>query len=113
MKWGLGGFRPWLFQRISAVYMLVFLLVFFVVVISCPPNDYASWRNFFANPVMWMATSMFFVSLFMHAWIGLRDVILDYIHNMPIRLILLVGLGTFLISLALWAFRALFAVISL
>jgi len=113
MKWGLGGFRPWLFQRISAVYMVGFLLLFFAAIVSCPPSDYAAWRAWFANPVMWMATAMFFVGLFIHAWIGLRDVILDYVHNMPIRLLLLVGLGTFLISLTLWVFRALFAVISL
>lgn len=113
MKWGLGGFRPWLFQRISAVYMLGFMLAFFVAMISCPPSDYQAWREWFANPVMWMGTAMFFVGLFIHVWIGLRDVILDYIHNMPIRLLLLVGLGTFLIGLTLWVFRALFAVVSL
>ncbi len=113
MRWGLGGFRPWLFQRISAVFMLVFLLYFMLTLASCPPADYVAWREWIAHPVMWMASAMFFSSLFLHVWVGLRDVILDYIHNVLVRLILLVGLGTFLISLTLWVFRALFAVVSL
>lgn len=113
MRWGLGGFRPWLFQRVSAVYMLAFLVFFMIMMASCPPSDYVSWRSWLAHPAMWMATAIFFVGLFIHAWVGLRDVILDYIHNVSIRLVTLIGLGTFLISLALWVFRALFAVVSL
>ncbi len=113
MRWGLGGFRPWLMQRISAVYMLVFLLAFLMGIASCPPSDYQAWRDLFANPVVWMATAMFFVGLFIHVWVGLRDVILDYIHNVVIRVLLLVALGTVLIGLGLWVFRALFVVISL
>lgn len=113
MRWGLGGFRPWLFQRVSAVYMLAFFLFFITTILSCPPANYLEWRAWFAHPVMWMATAVFFVALFLHVWVGLRDIILDYFHNMPIRLFALVGLGTFLISLTLWVFRALFAVVSL
>lgn len=110
MRWSLGGFRPWLFQRISAVYMLGFLLFFMLAIYSCPPADHQTWREWFAHPVMWMATAIFFVSLFLHVWVGLRDVILDYLHNLPIRLVVLISLGVFLISLTLWVFRALFTV---
>ncbi len=113
MRWGLGGFRPWLFQRVSAVYMLGFLLFFMVIMVSCPPSDYQAWRAWFAHPIMWMATAIFFVGLFLHVWIGLRDVILDYLHSVPVRLVVLVGLGIFLISLILWVFRALFTVVIL
>jgi succinate dehydrogenase / fumarate reductase membrane anchor subunit len=92
------------------------MLVYFVYVISvfslCPPADYVQWKAWLAQPWVWMSTALFFVALFTHAWVGLRDVILDYVSNTAIRLIMLVGLGAFLISLTLWVFRALFAVVT-
>jgi len=111
MKWGLGGFRPWFFQRASAVYMLGYLLFIVGVFGLCPPQNYQQWIDWLARPEIWMASALFFVALFIHAWVGLRDVILDYVHPVVLRLLLLSALGAFLLSLTLWVFRALFAVV--
>ena len=69
------GLHAWLVQRISAVYMLffiVFLLTHFVV---DPPHSYQAWHAWMMGRVMSIATAVFFAALLAHAWVGLRDVI--------------------------------------
>ncbi len=111
MSGGLGGFRPWFFQRISAVYLLAYLIFFLAQLLICPIEDYARWKAWLSAPVIWMATGLFFLALFIHLWVGLRDVILDYIHPVALRVALLTGLGAVLAALTLWVFRALVAVV--
>lgn len=43
----------------------------------------------------------------MHAWVGARDVILDYVHLMVFRVGLLVFLSFRLTGLAVWAMQIL------
>ena len=35
---------------------------------------------------MRLATLLFFVALLYHAWVGLRDILMDYLHATSIRL---------------------------
>lgn len=111
MRWGLGGFRPWFIQRVGAVYMLGYFLFIMGVFAVCPPQNYQDWIAWLSRPEIWSASALFFVSLFLHAWIGLRDIILDYIKPLGLRVFMLAALAAFLLSLTLWVFRALFAVV--
>lgn len=108
---GLAGFRPWFWQRLSAVYLAGFVLFVAGRLIWFPVTDYGQWHDWLASPLMWMATALFFIALLMHAWVGARDVVLDYIKPDGLRLMMLVGLGGFLLALGLWAARALMMVV--
>jgi succinate dehydrogenase / fumarate reductase membrane anchor subunit len=44
----------------------------------------------------------FFAALLVHAWIGLRVVMMDYVHPVALRIGLLVLLGVSLIAMAVW-----------
>lgn len=112
MKWGLGGFNPWFLQRASAVYLLGYFLAVMAVFALCPPQGYEQWQGWLSHPLTWGATALFFLSLFMHAWVGVRDVILDYVHPVALRILVLAGVGSILILLTLWVFRGLFAVVT-
>jgi len=104
------GLRTWLIQRLSAVYMLLFVVCFAVYFALNTPNSYLEWRTMMANSFVGITSTLFFLSLLMHAWIGMRDVIMDYIQFDGIRLALLTGVGFALLATAIWIMKILLTV---
>lgn len=104
------GLSAWLLQRVSAVYIAVFLLYVLISLAMFQPVDYQHWREWVSHDYRHLFIALFFIALMMHSWVGGRDVILDYIKPFALRLVLLVGLGLFLLWLLLWALRILLAV---
>ena len=82
------GMRDWLAQRITAVIMAVYTLIVAAVVQTNTPLKYAGWQSLFAQGWMRVATLLFAVSLAWHAWVGVRDIIMDYIKQDGLRLTL-------------------------
>lgn len=101
------GLKAWLFQRLSAVYIAVFILVAGIWFVIRSPQSFEQWHGWITSPVMTIATAIFFWALLVHAWVGLRDVIIDYINAFAVRLVLLVLLGLTLVGLGLWVARIL------
>ena len=82
------GLRDWLVQRITAVIMAVYSVIAVIVLVSNKNITYAVWRDLFAQGWMRVATLLFAVSLGWHAWIGVRDILMDYIKPAGLRLAL-------------------------
>jgi succinate dehydrogenase / fumarate reductase membrane anchor subunit len=80
------GLRDWLAQRITAVIMAVYTAMVFVVVLRNTPVKFELWRNLFAQGWMRVATLLFAVSLAWHAWVGMRDILMDYVKPTGLRL---------------------------
>lgn len=79
------GMRQWLAQRLSAVYMALYTLLLAAMLLIQHPADFSQWQAFFV-PWWWrLLTWLFFLSLAMHAWLGVRDVLKDYIFNVTLR----------------------------
>ncbi len=96
------GMRLWLTQRISALVMVVYLLLMLVVLAIKQPNDYVSWLGLM-SPWWWrLLTLVFFVSLLIHAWLGVRDVFKDYVFNLKLRGFLQVVVDLLLIGYLCW-----------
>ena len=104
------GLRSWLLQRISAVYLAAYLVAVVVAISICFPATYTQWHSWIAHPVVNVATVIFFISLMFHAWVGIRDVILDYVSPLIIRFLLLVFIGAGLLSMGIWSIRILCSV---
>ena len=85
------GLRDWLAQRITAVIMAVYTVIMAVVFLKNSPFTYASWKALFAQGWMRVATLLFALSLAWHAWVGVRDILMDYIKPDGLRLTLQVG----------------------
>ena len=85
------GLRDWLAQRITAVIMAVYTVIAVSVLLSGHPITYAVWRDLFAQGWMRVATLLFMASLAWHAWVGVRDILMDYIQPAGLRLTLEVG----------------------
>jgi succinate dehydrogenase / fumarate reductase, membrane anchor subunit len=104
------GLKDWLAQRITAVIMAVFTLVFLVIYLMSGKLDYGTWANIFAPTWMKVLTVMTFLSLGYHAWIGLRDIYMDYIGAASIRLFLEAATILALVGYGVWAIAILWRV---
>jgi len=82
------GLRDWLAQRITAVIMAVYSVIAVAVFIVNKNITYAVWRDLFSQGWMRVATLLFIVSLAWHAWVGVRDILMDYIKPDGLRLTL-------------------------
>lgn len=102
------GLRAWIVQRLTALFMTGFILLAIISLLAAPPSSYIAWREWIAHPVLSLASALFFASLLMHAWVGVRDVIMDYIHSAGLRFMLLVVVGGFLFAMGVWIARVIF-----
>jgi succinate dehydrogenase / fumarate reductase membrane anchor subunit len=103
------GLKDWLAQRVTALFMAVYVVVFVGILLACTPRDYDDWRALFDNQWMRTATLVFFVSLFWHAWVGMRNILMDYVKPTGARLGLEVVAVLVLVGYAAWAVQILWS----
>lgn len=102
------GLRDWLVQQITAGLMALFTLIVLVqVMFTSGPVGYETWSGIFA--AQWMKTLTFavFVALAYHVWIGMRNIWMDYIKPVGIRLALHVFTLVWLVGCTGWAVQVL------
>ncbi len=104
------GLTAWLAQRVSAVVMAVYSLVFVVKVLMLPQLNYETWRGLFTPGWMRFMTFLFLLSIMVHAWVGMRDIWMDYIKSTGLRLTLQVGTILWLVGCTGWAMQILWRV---
>lgn len=107
MRLVLTGLRAWLVQRASAVYLLAFILFFIGHFLFDPPADAGAWQDWVATPGIRVALLAAFAALLLHAWVGLRDVMLDYIDPVGLRAPALALVAGALIGVGLWVLTTL------
>ncbi len=88
MKRAVTGLRAWLLQRLSALVMLAGLVAALARLAADPPRSHAQWQALMQSPAVALGTLLFFAALLLHAWIGARDVLMDYVHPLPLRVAL-------------------------
>lgn len=103
------GLKDWLAQRITALVMAVYVIVFVGILLACPPPHYEDWRALFSDQWMRIATMVFFLSLFWHAWVGMRNILMDYVKPTGVRLGLEVVVVLVLGGYAVWVVQILWS----
>ena len=101
------GLRDWLVQRVTAVLLAIYTFAFVGILLICPPQNYAEWRALFENRPMRVATFLTFVSVFWHAWIGVRDILMDYVKPASVRFGLEIVVAVLLVGYTSWAIEIL------
>lgn len=96
------GLRAWLIQRLSAVYIFLYFIFLMLNLIARPPHGYVEWQGFMTAPAMGVATFLLFMMLLLHAWVGMRDVVMDYVHSFKLRMIVLILIGLGLTAMGTW-----------
>lgn len=104
------GFRAWLVQRVSGLYLAVYFIYLFFHFTLSPPATYTAWRTWLADPVVSVGMALFFLALLLHAWVGVRDVVIDYVHALPLRLTVLSLVALLLVGCGFWLLRTLVVV---
>jgi succinate dehydrogenase / fumarate reductase membrane anchor subunit len=97
------GTGDWLLQRITAIVMATYTVVTLACVLWHPPSTYADWQTMFAGTPFRLFTMVFFAALLYHAWVGMRDIVMDYVKPTGIRLALEVVVGVALASYLIWS----------
>lgn len=99
------GLRDWAMQRATAVIMLIYtaVLVAFLLLL---PKEYSEWQAFFDKTWVKVFTQVSFIALFLHAWVGIRDLWMDYIKPFGLRLFLQCATVTWLVGCTVYSFFA-------
>ena len=101
------GWRDWLVQRMTAVVMLIYTVVFIAVLVQIGDLGYDRWRSLWGLGVMRYATLLFVLSALLHAWVGVRNIFMDYIKDTGLRLVLYGVVILTLVGYAVWGWQIL------
>lgn len=82
------GTGTWLVQRASAVALAVLLPILAWHSVSSLPVDFVGWRALFAPIWVRVAWLLAGLALALHAWVGMRDILMDYVKPVALRLAL-------------------------
>ena len=99
------GLRDWLSQRVTAALMALFTLVVIAQVLSPGETGYDKWAGMFSHQWMKLLTFVVIVSMLVHVWVGMRDVLMDYVKAVGARLALQVATIVWLVGCAGWAIQ--------
>ena len=97
------GLADWLLQRLTAVVMALYTVLFGGWLLLGPPPDHAGWKALFSGTFVRLATMFFVAALLYHAWVGMRDIVMDYVKPTGMRLALQAVIGGGLVIQLIWA----------
>ena len=101
------GAMSWLGQRITAVVMVVYTVAFLAILLWNGGLDYPTWNGLLANGPFRMLTFLFFVAVLYHAWVGVRDIYMDYVKPVGMRLLVQVISIALLVAYLGWTIQIL------
>jgi succinate dehydrogenase / fumarate reductase membrane anchor subunit len=104
------GMRDWLAQRVTAILMAIYTVILLVKFFMAKEFSYESWAGMFSEQWFRMATFVVLMSLLFHAWVGVRDIWMDYVKSVAVRLFLQVATIVWLVGCAGWAIQILWRV---
>ncbi|MEY2656709.1 MAG: succinate dehydrogenase, hydrophobic membrane anchor protein [Betaproteobacteria bacterium] len=102
------GLRDWLAQRITGALMVLFTAAILVqVLFSRGEIGYDLWAGIFAAQWMKALTFAIVVALAYHVWVGVRDIWMDYVKPVGLRLVLQIFTIVWLLACSGWAIQVL------
>ena len=104
------GLRDWLAQRVTACIMAVYTVILLAWFFGAQEFSYGGWASIFAAQWMKLATFVALLSLFYHAWVGIRDIWMDYVRPVGVRLTLQTLSIIWLVACAAYAAQILWGV---
>jgi len=87
------GTLDFVVQRCTAVVMAIYTLILFFGFLFSSEMDFEAWQHLFTFhlgvlPVGQLLATLAFFSVAWHAWIGVRDIWMDYVTSAGLRLLL-------------------------
>jgi succinate dehydrogenase / fumarate reductase, membrane anchor subunit len=104
------GLRDWLAQRVTAIVLSVYAIVLVVSALLTQEEGYGGWAGLFAQTWMKIFTLLALLAFMYHAWVGVRDIWMDYVKPVGIRLSLQIFTILWLLACVVWAIEILWRV---
>ena len=104
------GMRDWLAQRVTAIVMVIFTVILLASFLTGQNFTYEGWAGLFARQWFKLFTMVTFFGLFYHVWVGIRDIWMDYVKPVGIRLTLQIATVLWLLACAAWTVQILWSV---
>lgn len=104
------GVRDWLAQRVTAILMVVYTLVLLGTFLTAQNFTYEGWASLFSRQWFKLFSLVTFFGLFYHVWVGMRDIWMDYVKNVGIKLTLQIATVFWLLACAAWTVQILWSV---
>jgi len=104
------GLKAWLVQRVTAVYVAFFLTYLVLHLALNAPESYAAWVAWVGRPWVSLGLSLFIPLVLAHAWVGIRDVLMDYVKPLSARVGAMVVIALVFLASGLWALQAIYSV---
>ncbi|MCC4115998.1 succinate dehydrogenase, hydrophobic membrane anchor protein [Aromatoleum toluclasticum] len=95
------GQRAWVLQRLTALVLLFLLALGAATLLIAPPFAYERWYALATSTHGAVLIVVFFATLALHGWIGVRDIALDYVHAPFLRLAVLTVVGVILFAIVI------------
>lgn len=83
---GRNGVHEWLLVRASAIVICLYIIYMLGFIVFADNLNYDVWRGFFALPMTKVFTLLTLFSILVHTWIGMWQVLTDYIKPVALRL---------------------------
>lgn len=104
------GTGTWLVQRASAVALALIVPGLMLHLALSAPADFAQWQAWFAP--LWLRLLMLLAAtaLALHAWVGMRDICMDYVRPTGLRLAVYLAVIAVLATSLFWLVAVLWEV---
>lgn len=86
------GVQSWWMQRVSAVVLVALMLWLVMTATFFFSTSHAVVTDWLSRPYNAVGMILFVVTMFYHAWLGVREIAEDYIHNKMIKVLSLIAL---------------------
>lgn len=96
------GLKDWLWQRVSAVYLAVYLGYIFWFLLAHPKVMYADIVRLLQCPGFKIASVLVLLMLLVHGWIGIWTVTTDYVKCTCMRLTMQILVALLLLAQLVW-----------
>jgi succinate dehydrogenase / fumarate reductase membrane anchor subunit len=104
------GVRDWLAQRVTAIVMVIYTVILFGTFFSAQNFSYEGWASLFSRQWFKLFSLVTFFGLYYHVWVGMRDIWMDYVKPVGIRLTLQIATVLWLLACAAWTVQILWSV---
>ena len=96
------GLSDWILQRATALVLVLYTLIIIVNLAVVELHDFASWKGIFESVWMKLLSIVAAISLIYHAWVGIRELWMDYIKPVGIKIGLQIFSIFWLLGCGIW-----------
>ena len=104
------GVKDWLAQRVTAIVMAAYTIILLVAFLTAQDFSYQGWAGLFSRQWFKLFSLVTFLALYYHAWVGIRDIWMDYVKSPGLRLFLMLATIFWLLACAAWTVQILWSV---